>query len=96
MLCFIPVAPQPTDRIARLKGPVAGVVFGNYGPRWILLAGSFLHVFGIMMTSLGTEYYQLLLSGLVLRYRPVGNLSTLSAPTPNLLPTEFPISNANP
>ncbi|KAF4458508.1 major facilitator superfamily transporter, partial [Fusarium albosuccineum] len=43
-------------------GPIVGVLYDNFGPRKLLLAGSLLHVFGIMMTSLSTEYYQILLS----------------------------------
>ena len=43
-------------------GPVIGKVYDNYGPRFLLLAGTFLHVFGLMMTSLSTEYYQFLLA----------------------------------
>ena len=47
-------------------GPIWGKVFDNYGPRHLLLVGTFLHVFGLMMTSLSTQYYQILLSqGLV-------------------------------
>lgn len=33
-------------------GPICGKIFDNYGPRWLLLIGSFLNVFGLMMTSL--------------------------------------------
>jgi MFS family permease len=44
------------------QGPIVGVLYDNYGPRWLLIGGSFLHVFGVMMTSLGTEYYQILLA----------------------------------
>ncbi|KAJ5630948.1 MFS transporter asaE [Penicillium longicatenatum] len=43
-------------------GPVFGLLFDNFGPRWILLGGTFLHVFGLMMTSLSTEYYQFILA----------------------------------
>lgn len=43
-------------------GPVIGWTFDNYGPRKILLVGTFLHVFGLMMTSLATEYYQFILA----------------------------------
>jgi MFS family permease len=34
----------------------------NYGPFYILLAGGFFHVFGLMMASLSTKYYQLILA----------------------------------
>ncbi|KAL2816013.1 major facilitator superfamily domain-containing protein [Aspergillus cavernicola] len=43
-------------------GPVVGVLYDRYGPRWLLLAGSVMHVFGIMMTSISTDYYQILLA----------------------------------
>lgn len=43
-------------------GPIVGKLYDNYGPRWILIVGTFLHVFGLMMASISTEYYQLLLS----------------------------------
>ena len=36
-------------------GPICGKIFDNYGPRWLLLIGAFLNVFGIMMTSLWYE-----------------------------------------
>ncbi|GAB1203307.1 hypothetical protein APSETT445_001936 [Aspergillus pseudonomiae] len=37
-------------------------VFDNYGPKWLLLIGTFLHVFGLMMTSISHEYYQFILA----------------------------------
>ncbi|KAI2690119.1 hypothetical protein DTO012A7_3893 [Penicillium roqueforti] len=43
-------------------GIVIGRVFDNYGPKWLLLIGTCLHVFGIMMISISTEYYQFLLA----------------------------------
>ncbi|KAJ5519643.1 hypothetical protein N7463_000096 [Penicillium fimorum] len=43
-------------------GLVTGRIFDNYGPKWLLVAGTCLHVFGIMMTSVSTEYYQFLLA----------------------------------
>ena len=39
-----------------------GKLYDNYGPRWLLVVGTFLEVFGLMMLSLSTEYYQILLS----------------------------------
>lgn len=43
-------------------GTFVGRIFDDYGPRYLLLTGTFLHVFGLMMTSISTKYYQLLLS----------------------------------
>ncbi|KAL2072373.1 hypothetical protein VTL71DRAFT_11716 [Oculimacula yallundae] len=43
-------------------GPIFGKVFDNYGPRWILMGGTFFHIFGLMMTSLSTKYYQFILA----------------------------------
>ena len=40
-------------------GPIIGKLYDNYGPKYLLLVGTFLEVFGLMMTSLATEYYQL-------------------------------------
>ncbi|QKX55368.1 uncharacterized protein TRUGW13939_02460 [Talaromyces rugulosus] len=42
--------------------PVAGRLYDGYGPRLPIMIGSFLHVFGLMMTSLSTKYYQFILS----------------------------------
>ncbi|KAK6582564.1 hypothetical protein PZA11_004972 [Diplocarpon coronariae] len=43
-------------------GPVFGKVFDNFGPRWLLFGGTVFHVFGLMMTSLSTKYYQFILA----------------------------------
>lgn len=43
-------------------GPLAGLLFDSYGPRYLLLVGSVMHVFGLMMASISKEYYQFLLS----------------------------------
>ena len=45
-----------------LQGPVVGKMSDELGPRIPILLGSFLHVFGLMMTSISKEYYQILLS----------------------------------
>lgn len=45
-----------------LGGPIFGKAFDNYGPRYLLLIGTFFHVFGLMMTSLSSQYYQILLA----------------------------------
>ncbi|OBT60997.1 hypothetical protein VE03_09739 [Pseudogymnoascus sp. 23342-1-I1] len=43
-------------------GPIIGRFYDNYGPRYIILAGTFFHVFGLMMVSLCEEYYQIVLA----------------------------------
>ncbi|GLB04815.1 hypothetical protein AtubIFM57258_010835 [Aspergillus tubingensis] len=52
-------------------GPFIGILFDNYGPRYIILVGTILHVLGIMMTSISTEYYQILLAQGICS--PIGN-----------------------
>lgn len=44
------------------KGPIVGTLYDKYGPRQLIFWGSILHVFGLMMCSLGTQYYQILLA----------------------------------
>lgn len=44
------------------SGIITGKLFDEYGPAIPLGIGSLLHVFGIMMISLSTTYYQILLS----------------------------------
>ncbi|KAJ7653790.1 MFS general substrate transporter [Mycena rosella] len=44
------------------SGGIIGRVFDAYGPRWIMVAGTIIYVFSIMMTSISTEYYQYLLA----------------------------------
>ncbi|KAI0012626.1 major facilitator superfamily domain-containing protein [Xylariaceae sp. FL0662B] len=43
-------------------GLFSGKLADNYGPRWPLLFGSVLHIFGLMMVSISKEYYQIFLS----------------------------------
>lgn len=42
--------------------PLAGRLFDNYGPRIPIAIGTFMHVFGLMMTSISHKYYQFMLS----------------------------------
>jgi MFS family permease len=43
-------------------GPIVGWVNDSYGPKYLLIFGTFFHVLGLMMTSLCTEYYQFILA----------------------------------
>ncbi|KAK8851122.1 major facilitator superfamily domain-containing protein [Apiospora arundinis] len=43
-------------------GPVVGILYDNYGPRPLIIGGTLLHVFGLMMASLATEYYHFILA----------------------------------
>ncbi|KAH7127286.1 major facilitator superfamily domain-containing protein [Dactylonectria macrodidyma] len=43
-------------------GPIIGRLFDIYGPRPLIIGGTILHVFGLMMASLAKTYYQFLLS----------------------------------
>ncbi|EEQ30417.1 hypothetical protein McanMca71_002306 [Microsporum canis] len=45
-----------------IVAPLSGKGFDNFGPRYLLIGGSAFHVFGLMMTSLSSEYYQFLLA----------------------------------
>ncbi|XP_014552064.1 hypothetical protein COCVIDRAFT_41747 [Bipolaris victoriae FI3] len=45
---------------------VWGRLYDSYAPRWMLLLSTPVYCFGLMMTSLSTEYYQILLSQSVL------------------------------
>ncbi|OAA80553.1 Major facilitator superfamily domain, general substrate transporter [Akanthomyces lecanii RCEF 1005] len=45
-----------------ISAPFIGNLFDRFGPRVLLLVGTVLHVFGLMMASLSSEYYQLILS----------------------------------
>ncbi|KAM6537994.1 hypothetical protein FALCPG4_003885 [Fusarium falciforme] len=43
-------------------GPVIGKLYDTYGPRHLIFVGTLFHVFGVMMASISTQYYQILLS----------------------------------
>ncbi len=42
--------------------PICGKVFDSYGPRPLMAGGAIFLVFGLMMMSLSTQYYQFMLS----------------------------------
>ena len=42
--------------------PWVGLIFDNFGPRILLAVGTFLHCFGLMMTSLSSKYWQFFLA----------------------------------
>ncbi|KAI0123710.1 major facilitator superfamily transporter [Xylariales sp. AK1849] len=43
-----------------------GRLYDSYGPRWLLIIGTILYCFGLMMTSLSSSYYQFFLSQSIL------------------------------
>ncbi|KAJ2966365.1 hypothetical protein NQ176_g10185 [Zarea fungicola] len=43
-------------------GLFIGRLYDNFGPKWILRIGTVVYVFGLMMISLSTQYYQIFLS----------------------------------
>ncbi|KAF2994039.1 hypothetical protein E8E13_000394 [Curvularia kusanoi] len=45
-----------------VSAPFSGKAFDDYGPRPLLILGTFLHVFGLMMLSLCQQYYQFFLA----------------------------------
>ncbi|KAE8548927.1 hypothetical protein EYB25_009310 [Talaromyces marneffei] len=67
-------------------GPIIGQLYDRYGPRYLLLVGSLLHVFGLMMTSISTQYYQVLLSQGVVS--AIG-VATVFQPSLNVIPGWF-------
>ncbi|KAJ0414074.1 MFS general substrate transporter [Aspergillus carlsbadensis] len=45
-----------------LSTPIYGKIYDNHGPRPLVIWGTCAHVFGLMMASLGREYYQIFLA----------------------------------
>ncbi|KAK8147645.1 hypothetical protein G3M48_001258 [Beauveria asiatica] len=45
-----------------VMGPIVGMLYDKYGPRQLIFFGTLLHVLGLMLCSLGTRYYQILLA----------------------------------
>ncbi|KXJ90727.1 major facilitator superfamily domain-containing protein [Microdochium bolleyi] len=48
------------------SGAIMGRLYDNFGPRYLIIPGTVLYVFALMMTSLSTQYYQLILAQSVL------------------------------
>jgi hypothetical protein len=48
--------------IMQFAAPFCGKVFDGYGPRRLLIFGTLVHVFGLMMASMGKTFYQLFLA----------------------------------
>ncbi|KAL4996291.1 major facilitator superfamily domain-containing protein [Aspergillus recurvatus] len=44
------------------SSPIYGKIYDNYGPKPLLVWGTGAHVFGLMVASLGKEYYQIFLA----------------------------------
>ncbi|EIM79592.1 MFS general substrate transporter [Stereum hirsutum FP-91666 SS1] len=44
------------------SGGIIGRFFDAYGPRWLLVLGTLIYTFSLMMTSLATKYYQFILA----------------------------------
>lgn len=57
---------------------VWGRFYDSYGPRWLLLMGTPVYCFGLMMLSMSTEYYQIVLSQSVLSSLGSGAIFTAS------------------
>lgn len=54
-----------------------GFVFDKFGPKWLLASGTVIYVFGIMMVSLGSEYYHFFLAQSIVC--PIGASAVTSA-----------------
>ncbi|KAF5001226.1 hypothetical protein FGRMN_1169 [Fusarium graminum] len=57
---------------------VWGRVYDSYGPRWLLFIGAPVYCLGLMMLSLSTQYYQILLSQAIVSSLGSGAVFTAS------------------
>ncbi|KAI1056745.1 hypothetical protein LB507_001507 [Fusarium sp. FIESC RH6] len=55
-----------------------GRVYDSYGPRWLLFIGTPVYAFGLMMLSLSTRFYQILLSQAIVSSLGSGAIFTAS------------------
>ncbi|KAH7311104.1 hypothetical protein BKA65DRAFT_575160, partial [Rhexocercosporidium sp. MPI-PUGE-AT-0058] len=53
---------QPLSLLIHFKRPIVGKLHNRYGSRYLIFVGMLLHVFRLMMASISTEYYQIMLS----------------------------------
>ncbi|KAF7555094.1 hypothetical protein G7Z17_g2421 [Cylindrodendrum hubeiense] len=59
-------------------GPIVGRIFDIYGPRPLIIGGTILHVFGLIMASFAKTYYQFLLSQGVCSAIGVASLTSIA------------------
>ncbi|KAK9365348.1 major facilitator superfamily domain-containing protein [Lipomyces kononenkoae] len=59
------------------SGLFVGHLFDCFGPRYLIFFGTFLQVFGIMMTSISHDYYQILICQAIVA--PIGSAFTFHA-----------------
>jgi MFS family permease len=43
-------------------GPIFGRIIDSHGPRLVLMFGSAMHILGLLMMSVASKYYQVLLA----------------------------------
>ncbi|PYH73363.1 MFS general substrate transporter [Aspergillus vadensis CBS 113365] len=67
-------------------GPIVGRLSDTFGPRAVIIGGSFFHIFGVMMASISTKYYQILLAQGVCS--PIG-LCAIAQPVLSVMPSWF-------
>lgn len=78
--------PSVTIFVMFLPGPIVGWANDNYGPKYLLVFGTFFHVLGLMMASLCSEYYQFFLAQAICS--PIG-LNCLFQAATTTIPTWF-------
>lgn len=78
-------------------GILVGKIFDDYGPAVLLGVGTFMHVFGLMMVSISTAYYQILLSqsicsgiGASMVFFPAVNCVSIQFERDGILPSSSP------
>ncbi|OJI80936.1 hypothetical protein ASPTUDRAFT_32396 [Aspergillus tubingensis CBS 134.48] len=67
-------------------GPIVGRLSDTFGPRAVVIGGSFFHIFGVMMASISTKYYEVLLAQGICS--PIG-LCAIAQPVLSVIPNWF-------